>query len=180
MNMFLEMMELTSKADEVITIETLLDGVFARPLLSPLIVFSPLSSEQPLPSHLPPAGTPTTLRSLLTNHLDIRCSPRKSFFEWLRRLSTNEMERERLDEFIADPVSIPSVPKVHNELTGRICQDEIHTYATRPSRTIVETLADFRFTRIPISHILEILPPLRRRQFSIASSWEVSAQIFGD
>ncbi|KIR34939.1 NADPH-ferrihemoprotein reductase [Cryptococcus deuterogattii MMRL2647] len=133
-NMFLEMMELTSKADEVITIETLLD-------------------EQPLPSHLPPAGTPTTLRSLLTNHLDIRCSPRKSFFEWLRRLSTNEMERERLDEFIADP-------------------DEIHTYATRPSRTIVETLADFRFTRIPISHILEILPPLRRRQFSIASSWE--------
>lgn len=37
-NMFLEMMELTSKADEVITVESLLDGVFARPLLSPLIV----------------------------------------------------------------------------------------------------------------------------------------------
>jgi hypothetical protein len=52
-------------------------------------------------------------------------------------------------------------------------QDEVHDYATRPSRTILETLADFRHTRILLSHILEILPPLRRRQFSIASSWNV-------
>jgi hypothetical protein len=37
--------------------------------------------------------------------LDIRCSPRKSFFEWLRRISVDEREQERLDEFIADPVS---------------------------------------------------------------------------
>ncbi|WVQ97522.1 NADPH-dependent diflavin oxidoreductase 1 [Kwoniella sp. CBS 9459] len=131
---FLEMMDLVSQADDPLTVESLLP-------------------EQPLPSHLPPSGSPTTLRSLLTNHLDVRCSPRKSFFEWLRRLSPDEREQERLDEFIEDP-------------------DEIHSYATRPSRSIVETLADFRNTRIPISHILEILPPLRRRQFSIASSWE--------
>lgn len=52
-------------------------------------------------------------------------------------------------------------------------QDEIHTYATRSRRTILETLADFRSTRIPMSHILEVLPPLRRRQFSIASSAKV-------
>ena len=109
-----------------------------------------LTQDQPLPPHLP-AGR-TSLRRLLTDHLDIRCSPRKSFFEWLRRLSTDEREQERLDEFLADP-------------------DEIFTYATRPARTIVETLADFREVRLPISHILEILPPLRRRQFSIASSW---------
>ncbi|OCF33987.1 NADPH-ferrihemoprotein reductase [Kwoniella heveanensis BCC8398] len=133
-NEFLEMMDLVSVADDPLTIESLLP-------------------EQPLPPHLPPKGSPTTLRSLLTNHLDIRCSPRKSFFEWLRRLSPDEREQERLDEFLEDP-------------------DEIHTYATRPSRSIVETLADFRHTRIPISNILEVLPPLRRRQFSIASSWE--------
>ncbi|WVQ83849.1 NADPH-dependent diflavin oxidoreductase 1 [Cryptococcus sp. DSM 104549] len=131
---FLEAMDLEGEADEPMTIEA-------------------LSPAQPLPAHLPRAGTTTTLRSLLTNHLDIQCSPRKSFFEWLRRFSPEEMERDRLDEFIADP-------------------DEIHTYATRPSRTIVETVADFRHTRIPLSHILEVLPPLRRRQFSIASSWQ--------
>ncbi|WVQ68745.1 NADPH-dependent diflavin oxidoreductase 1 [Kwoniella botswanensis] len=133
-NTFLEIMDLESQADIPMQVEALLE-------------------EQPLPQHLPPSDKPTTLRSLLTNHLDLRCSPRKSFFEWLRRLSPDEREQERLDEFIDDP-------------------DEIHTYATRPSRTIVETLADFRNTKIPLSHILEILPPLRRRQFSIASSWD--------
>ena len=51
-------------------------------------------------------------------------------------------------------------------------QDEIHTYASRPSRSILETMADFRETQIPLSHLLEVLPPLRRRQFSIASSSE--------
>ncbi|WWC87379.1 NADPH-dependent diflavin oxidoreductase 1 [Kwoniella dendrophila CBS 6074] len=133
-NTFLELMNLEDQADIPITVQSVLE-------------------EQPLPEHLPPHDKPTTLRSLLTNHLDIRCSPRKSFFEWLRRLSLDEREQERLDEFIDDP-------------------DEIHTYATRPSRSIVETLADFRQTKIPLSHILEILPPLRRRQFSIASSWD--------
>lgn len=61
--------------------------------------------DQPLASHLPPATSTTTLRRLLTYHVDIRCSPRKSFFEWLRRLSADEREQERLDDFLADPVS---------------------------------------------------------------------------
>ncbi|WVO15705.1 NADPH-dependent diflavin oxidoreductase 1 [Cryptococcus depauperatus] len=133
-NEFLKMMNFESQADEMMVIECLLP-------------------EQPLPSHLSSIEASITLRSLLTNHLDIQHPPRKSFFEWLRKLSPDELEQERLDEFIADP-------------------DEIHTYATRPSRTIVETLADFRHSRIPLSHILEILPPLRKRQFSIASSAE--------
>jgi sulfite reductase alpha subunit-like flavoprotein len=70
-------------------------------------------------------------------------------------LSTDEREQERLDEFVADP-------------------DEVHDYATRPSRTILETLADFRMTKIPLDYVLEVLPPLRRRQFSIASDAQVS------
>lgn len=61
--------------------------------------------EQPLPPHLPPAGQTTTLRSLLTNHVDLRAVPRKSFFEWLRRSSKDEREVERLDDFLGDPVS---------------------------------------------------------------------------
>lgn len=34
-NMFLEMMELTSQADEVVTIESLLDGAFPTSLITP-------------------------------------------------------------------------------------------------------------------------------------------------
>lgn len=61
--------------------------------------------DQPIPVHLPSSDTSTTLRRLLTSHLDLRSSPRKSFFEWLRRFATDEREQERLDEFLADPVS---------------------------------------------------------------------------
>jgi sulfite reductase alpha subunit-like flavoprotein len=73
----------------------------------------------------------------------------------MRRFATDERETERLDEFLSDP-------------------DEVFDYATRPSRTIVETLGDFREMKLPKEYLCEILPPLRRRQFSIASSSEVS------
>lgn len=109
--------------------------------------------DQPLPPHLPSGST--TLRTLLTYHLDVRAPPRKSFFEWLRRLSPDEREQERADEFIQDP-------------------DEVHDYATRPKRTMLEALADFRHTTLPLEYVLEIVPPLRRRQFSIASDDQVS------
>lgn len=58
-------------------------------------------ADQPLPRHLTHQAT---LRELLTEHLDIRCSPRRSFFEWLRRISQDEREQERLDDFLSDPV----------------------------------------------------------------------------
>lgn len=70
-------------------------------------------------------------------------------------MSKDEREIERLGDFLTDP-------------------DEVFDYATRPSRTVVETLADFRETKLPKEYICEILPALRRRQFSIASSSEVS------
>lgn len=114
--------------------------------------------DHPLPPHLPTEHTPTSLRSLLTNHLDLRGSPRRSYFEWMRRFATDEREIERLDEFLLDP-------------------DEVFDYATRPSRTYVETLGDFREMRLPKEYLCEILPPLRRRQFSIASSSEVGLSL---
>ncbi|KAL7425065.1 NAPDH-dependent diflavin reductase [Cryptotrichosporon argae] len=109
--------------------------------------------DHPLPPHLP--RTPTTLRALLLNHLDLRSPPRKSFFEWLRRFCEPSQDREidRLDEFIADP-------------------DEVHTYATRSKRTIVETLAEFNTIKIPLEYVCELVPGIRRRQFSIAGSAE--------
>lgn len=127
---FLELNALEAQADTPITITPTVPG-------------------QVLPSYLP-SGV-TSLRRLLTWHLDLKAPPRKSFFEWLRRFSSDEREEERLDEFVSDP-------------------DEVHTYATRSKRSPLETLADFRETKIPLAYVLEVLPPLRRRQFSIASN----------
>lgn len=113
------------------------------------VAITPTIPGQELPEHLP-LGV-TSLRRLLTWHLDLKAPPRKSFFEWLRRFTSDEREEERLDEFVSDP-------------------DEVHTYATRSKRTPLEALADFRETKIPLEYVLEVLPPLRRRQFSIASN----------
>ncbi|KAL1759766.1 hypothetical protein FB107DRAFT_204590 [Schizophyllum commune] len=106
--------------------------------------------DQTLPSFLPPVST---LRTLFTRYLDFNAVPRRGFFVWLRHFATDELERERLDEFLGDG-------------------DDLYDYTTRVRRTIAEVLADFRHLRIPKEYIFDVFPPLRPREFSIASSIE--------
>jgi sulfite reductase alpha subunit-like flavoprotein len=42
-------------------------------------------------------------------------------------------------------------------------------------RTIKEVLEEFRSVRIPLDYIFDVFPPLRPREFSIASSVKVYA-----
>jgi len=49
-------------------------------------------------------------------------------------------------------------------------QEELHEYATRVCRTILEVLSEFRSVHVPREHIFELFPPLRPREFSIASA----------
>lgn len=46
----------------------------------------------------------------------------------------------------------------------------MYEYSTRVRRTILEVLSEFRSVRVPRGHIFELFPPLRPREFSIASS----------
>uniref|UniRef100_D8Q1Z0 NADPH-dependent diflavin oxidoreductase 1 n=1 Tax=Schizophyllum commune (strain H4-8 / FGSC 9210) TaxID=578458 RepID=D8Q1Z0_SCHCM len=104
--------------------------------------------DQTLPSFLPSVST---LRTLFTRYLDFNTVPRRGFFVWLRYFATDELERERLDEFLGDG-------------------DDLYDYTTRVRRTIAEVLADFRHLRIPKEYVFDVFPPLRPREFSIASS----------
>jgi len=106
--------------------------------------------DQSLPKHIPQV---TTLRTLFTRHLDFNAVPRRSFFELLRWFATDEMEREKLDEFASNEGA-----------------EELYEYCYRVKRTIREVLAEFRSVRIPRDYIFDIFPPLRPRQFSISSS----------
>ena len=54
--------------------------------------------DQSLPSHLPRI---TTLKILFSRFLDFRAVPRRSFFQYLRYFVTDELEREKLDEFLS-------------------------------------------------------------------------------
>ncbi|PVF92410.1 riboflavin synthase domain-like protein [Serendipita vermifera] len=119
---------------------------------SPLTIES-ISYDQPLPSYL--TQHPTTLRTLFTSVLDISCVPRKSFFEFLVHFTSDPLEKEKFEEFTS--------------LTAD-GQDDLFEYTHRVRRTILEVLQDFRYVSIPLEYIFDVFPPIRARQFSIASS----------
>ncbi|KAI5957519.1 TAH18 [Candida theae] len=99
-----------------------------------------------------------TLRNLTKYHLDIMSIPRRSFFAILWHFcdaSTDDgqREQEKLKEFgsFVDP-------------------EELYNYANRPRRSILETLTEFKNNlNIPVSYILDLIPLIKPRMFSIAS-----------
>ncbi|KIW57327.1 hypothetical protein PV05_05892 [Exophiala xenobiotica] len=93
-----------------------------------------------------------TLRTLLTEYLDINAIPRRSFFGAIANYTTDNMHKERLLEF-TDPQYL----------------DEYYDYATRPRRSILEILQEFDTVHLPWEEVTNIFPPMRPRQFSIAS-----------
>ncbi|KAF8506798.1 riboflavin synthase domain-like protein [Russula emetica] len=106
--------------------------------------------DQSLPDHLPQVST---LRALFTRHLDINAVPKRSFFQVFKHFATDEREREKLEEFCSPGDA-----------------EELYEYTTRVRRTILEVLSEFRSVRVPREHIFELFPPLRPREFSIASA----------
>ncbi|XP_010013813.1 PREDICTED: NADPH-dependent diflavin oxidoreductase 1, partial [Nestor notabilis] len=105
-----------------------------------------------LPALLP---QPCSIRYLVTHYLDISCVPRRSFFQLLSCFSTSELEREKLQEF--------------SSAQG---QEELYSYCNRPRRTTLEVMWDFPHTTcaIPPDYLLDLIPRIRPRAFSIASS----------
>ena len=95
---------------------------------------------------------PCTLRSLLTDHLDFMAIPRRSFFATIAHFTDDPMHKERLLEF-----------------TSPDYVDELYDYTTRPRRSIIEVLQEFKSVKIPWQWATHVLPELRGRQFSIAS-----------
>lgn len=93
-----------------------------------------------------------TLRAFITDYLDLRAIPRRSFFSTIAHYSDDETHQERLLEFI--------VPEY---------LDEFWDYTTRPRRSILEVLQEFHSVKIPWQHAVDVFPIFRCRQFSIAS-----------
>uniref|UniRef100_A0ABI8AKM7 NADPH-dependent diflavin oxidoreductase 1 n=1 Tax=Felis catus TaxID=9685 RepID=A0ABI8AKM7_FELCA len=106
----------------------------------------------PCPTQLP---QPCSVRHLVSHYLDVASVPRRSFFELLACLSPHELEREKLLQF--------SAPQG---------QEELYSYCNRPRRTVLEVLCDFPHTAgaVPADYLLDLIPPIRPRAFSIASS----------
>ncbi|KAM4647594.1 NADPH-dependent diflavin oxidoreductase 1 isoform 3-T3 [Amazona ochrocephala] len=115
-------------------------------------VLKPTEPGTALPALLP---QPCSIRHLVTHYLDISCVPRRSFFQLLSCFSTSELEREKLQEF--------------SSTQG---QEELYSYCNRPRRSTLEVMWDFPHTTcaIPPEYLLDLIPRIRPRAFSIASS----------
>ncbi|XP_038193554.1 NADPH-dependent diflavin oxidoreductase 1 isoform X2 [Arvicola amphibius] len=117
--------------------------------------FFMLTPREPGVPHPPGLPRPCTVSHLVSRYLDIASVPRRSFFELLACLSPHGLEREKLLEF--------------SSARG---QEELWEYCNRPRRTILEVLCDFPHTAaaIPPDYLLDLIPRIRPRAFSIASS----------
>ena len=99
-----------------------------------------------------------TLHDLFTIYLDIAGRPRRTFFRLLSQHATEEEQRNKLKELgSAEGFSI------------------YHEYVVRERRNHVEVLAEFPSARPPLSRLLEMIPPLQPRHYSIASSSALDA-----
>lgn len=110
-------------------------------------------------AHYPPPPVPverSTLRELLTSHLDINAIPRRSFFAQIAHFTSDQTQKERLLEF-----------------TMSEYVDELYDYTTRPRRSIIEVLQEFDTVKIPIRWVASVFPVIRGRQFSIASGGQL-------
>lgn len=94
---------------------------------------------------------PLTLRNLLLNHLDLNGIPSRQFFVTAQHFCGEERQRERMGEFATD-------------------LDDLFDYTSRPRRSVAEVILEFDTLKIPTNYILDVLPPLRPRQYSIANA----------
>lgn len=98
---------------------------------------------------------PCSVRWLVQFVLDIHSIPRRSFFQLLQHFAVDEMQKEKF-----------------GELGSAAGQQDLFDYCNRPRRTLLEVLADFPDTacRVSFEYLLEMVPSIRERSFSIASS----------
>jgi sulfite reductase alpha subunit-like flavoprotein len=101
----------------------------------------------------------TSLRELLTKHIDLNAIPRRSFFSLIAHFTSDEFQKTRLLEF-GNPEFL----------------DELYDYTTRPRRSILEVLQEFDTVKIPWQWVVAVFPTLRGRQFSIASGGSLTRE----
>eukprot|EP00250_Pteridium_aquilinum_P024494 c29162_g1_i1 orf=60-1325(+) len=97
---------------------------------------------------------PVTIRTLVQSVMDIAsASPRRYFFEVMIHFATADHEKEKLKYFVSPE--------------GR---DDLYQYNQRERRNVLEVLQDFPSVQLPLEWLLQLVPRLQPRFFSISSS----------
>lgn len=102
-----------------------------------------------------PLVGPCTLFAALQGYYDILAPPRKPMLTMLAEYTSNPEEKKQLSALASDDPDQ---------------QEEYNRYILHDVRTLAEVLAAFPSTRPPLDHLLELLPRLQPRYYSISSS----------
>ncbi|KAH8380551.1 hypothetical protein KR009_011365 [Drosophila setifemur] len=107
--------------------------------------------DMPLPKAY---SSPLSLHQAAKYIWDLSSKPRQRFLEVLGQNCSDEMEKEKLEEFCSGEGI-----------------DDLVAYVNRPRRTLLEVLEDFRHatSRLTIGQLFEMMPLIQPRSFSIAS-----------
>ncbi|KAK1320470.1 NADPH-dependent diflavin oxidoreductase ATR3 [Acorus calamus] len=112
------------------------------------------SEKQPNDPSTNAMGEPVRLRAFIALTMDVSsASPRRYFFEVMSFFAGAEHEKDKLLYF-ASP-------------EGR---DDLYQYNQKERRTVLEVLEDFPSVQMPFEWLVQLVPPLRTRAFSISSS----------
>ncbi|XP_059645698.1 NADPH-dependent diflavin oxidoreductase 1 isoform X2 [Cornus florida] len=105
-------------------------------------------------SHLVNSKVPIKLKTFVELTMDVAsASPRRYFFEVMSFFASAEHEKERLQYFTSPE--------------GR---DDLYQYNQKERRTVLEVLEDFPSVQMPFEWLVQLVPPLKTRAFSISSS----------
>ncbi|KAJ4894294.1 NADPH-dependent diflavin oxidoreductase 1 [Raphanus sativus] len=97
---------------------------------------------------------PIKLKTFVELTMDVTsASPRRYFFEVMSFYATAEHEKERL-QYFATP-------------EGR---DDLYNYNQKERRSVLEVLEDFPSVQMPFEWLVQLVPSLKPRAFSISSS----------
>lgn len=101
---------------------------------------------------------PCRLDEFVSAQLDLSARPRRRFIERLAAFATDAIQKQRLLHFCSADGA-----------------DDFVQYAYREKRTILLVLRDFPSARPPFEHLVDMIPVLQSRAFSLASSYEAHA-----
>jgi sulfite reductase alpha subunit-like flavoprotein len=113
-----------------------------------------------------PTSHPISLKQLLECYLDIQGMPRRSFLEQAAVYCSDSEQAEKLLEMSG----YLSSETGGDEESASYSAGLYRLYVLKESRTYHEVLRDFTSCKIPLEALLEMIPPLKPRHFSIASS----------
>lgn len=113
---------------------------------------SQISKEIPVPQ---PLKQKVTFQQLCEEYFDLTAIPRRNVFNVLAQITESDLEKEKCFEF-----------------TTAEGQTDLYNYCNRSRRNIIEVLQDFPHAtkNLTESLLFEILPPMKPREFSIASN----------